>query len=161
MEIKDRDVFGNCVFNFPGRRLHFIEAAAYSNSDCLSPQSLGGSAAVHGGIAASQYNDALANSLDMLECHVRQPFDPRVNSILHLRIAGEIKMFTKRGTSPNKDRIIVFVEQAFHAGDFLTKARIDTHVENVIEFFIEHLYRQSEARNLCAHCATTNSIALK
>ena len=161
VEIKDRDVFGNCVFNFPGRRLHFIEAAAYSNSDCLSSQSLGGSAAVHSGIAAPQHNDALANSLDMLECHVRQPFYPRVNSVLHLRIAGEIKMFTKRSPGPNKDRIVGFVEQAFHAGDFLTKARIDTHVEDVIEFFFEHLYRQSEAGDLCAHCATTHCIALK
>ena len=42
-------------------------------------------------------------------------------------------MFTKSGAGPDKDRIVVFVEQTFHAGDFLTKARTATHVEDVIE----------------------------
>ena len=66
-EIEDRDVLVHGVLLFPGGRLHLLEAGAHDDLHVLAAEAARGAAAVHGGVAAAEHDDALADLGDVAE----------------------------------------------------------------------------------------------
>src|SRR5205085_3308686 len=59
-EIEDRDALVHRVLFFPGRGLHFLEAAAHDYRDFLAAEAARGAAAIHRRVAAAEHDDAAA-----------------------------------------------------------------------------------------------------
>ena len=65
--IEDRDILVHGVLLFPGGRLHLLEARAHHDLHVLAAEPPRGAAAVHGGVAAAEHDDALADAGDVAE----------------------------------------------------------------------------------------------
>src|SRR6185436_16305230 len=78
-EIQDRDALVRGVFLFPGARLHLVEARAHDDLDVVPADAPRGAAAVHGGIAAAQHDDPLADLRGVAEGHRGEPVDADVD----------------------------------------------------------------------------------
>src|SRR6266849_6811193 len=66
-EIQDRDILVHGVLLFPGGRLHLLEARADDHLYVLAAKATRRAAAIHGGVAAAEHDDALADLADVAE----------------------------------------------------------------------------------------------
>ena len=60
-EVEDRDALVHRILLLPGRRLHLLEAGAHDDLDLLAAEAARGAAAIHGGVAAAEHDDAPAD----------------------------------------------------------------------------------------------------
>ncbi len=104
--VQDRDVLVHGVFLLPGRRLHFLEAGADDHLDVLAAQSARGATAVHGGVAAAQHDDPLADLADVAERDVGQPVDADVDIGLGFLAAGNVELAPARRARAHEHRVV-------------------------------------------------------
>src|ERR1700712_3015335 len=149
--VEDRNVFVEGVFLFPGRRLHFLEAGTDDYLDLFATEAAGGAAAIHRGVAAAEYDDALADLLDMAERYRRQPFDADKDVGAGFLAAGNVEFAAARRAGADEDGVVIFTEQLLQAVDAVSALELDAEVEDVIGFLVDHLVRQPEFRNLATH----------
>jgi hypothetical protein len=77
----------------------FISAKPLRTHDLhiLAAEAARGAAAVHGGVAAAEHDDALADLADVAEGHARQPVDADMDAGGGLAPAGECRGRGPRG----------------------------------------------------------------
>ena len=101
------------VFLLPGRGLHFLETGSHDDLDVLAAQTPRGAAAVHGGVAAAQYDDPFADLLDMPERHAGEPIDADMDIGRRLDAAGQIQIAPARCARADEDGVIIFSQHGF------------------------------------------------
>ena len=149
-EIEDRDVLVHGVLLFPGRRLHLLEAGAHHHLDVLAAEPARGAAAVHGGVAAAEHDDALADLGDVAERDGREPVDADMDVGGGFLAAGNVEVAAARRAGADEDRVAVFGQQRLEAVDALAAAELDAEIEDVVALLVDHRFRQAEARDLRA-----------
>ena len=60
---------------------------------------------------------------------------------------------TTRRAGADEVSIEAFVEDRLHAGDVVAEVTLDAHVQNQIDFFLQHFHWEAERRDLRAHHA--------
>src|SRR3954452_21759890 len=65
--------------------------------------------------------------------------------------AGELALTAARRAGADKDRVVVLGQQLLQAFDAMPAFELDTEIEDVIGFLVDHRIRQPEFRNLRAH----------
>src|SRR6202035_354149 len=75
--------------------------------------------------------------------------------------AGNVEFAAARGAGADKDRVVVFAEQLLQAVDALAAPEIDTEIEDVVGFLVDHRIRQPEFRNLRAHHAAGLGVGIE
>src|SRR5690606_5549020 len=75
MVIEYRNTFALGVFNFPGRGLHVGARRAHGHRHALAAKADRRAAAIHRGVAATEYDDFFADAGDMAESHTAEPVD--------------------------------------------------------------------------------------
>ena len=149
--IEDRNVLVHGVVLFPGGRLHVLEAGADDHFHIFTAEPAGRPAAIHGGVAAAEHNDALADLVDVTEGDAGEPVDADVNVLCRFLAAGDVEIAAARRAAAHEDRVKVLRQQRPHTVDALAAAEFDAEVENVTAFFVDHAFRQTEFRDLRAH----------
>ena len=150
-EIEDRNILVDGVFLLPGRRLHLLEAGTHDHLDVLAAEAARGAAAIHRGIAAAEHDHALADLLDMAERHAGEPVDADMDIGGGFLAAGNLELAAARRAGADKDRVVVLGQQLLQAFDAMPAFELDTEIEDVIGFLVDHRIRQPEFRNLRAH----------
>ncbi len=151
MIINNRNVLGDRVFDLPGRRLHAGKLGTNNHPHIFPTQSSGGSAAVHCGITTAQYQDTLTNLGYVIKSYRCKPIDTHVNRSITLLAARYIQIASSGGTGTNKDRVISLTYDCLQTVHIGFKVLTDTHVENEVDLFIEHLRREPKGGDLAAH----------
>ena len=149
-EIQDRDVLVHGVLLFPGGRLHLLEAGAHDHLDVFAAEPARRAAAVHGGVAAAEHDDALADLVDVAEGDRGQPVDADMDVGRRFLAAGNLEVAAARRAGADEDRIPVLGQQRLEAVDALAAAKLDAEIEDVVAFLVDDGFRQAEARNLRA-----------
>ena len=127
-EIEDRDVLVHGVFLLPGGRLHLLEAGAHDHFHVLAAEAAGSAAAVHGGVAAAEHDDALANFGDMPERDRGQPVDADMDIGGGFLAAGNVELASARRAGADEDRVPAFRQQRLQAVDALAADELDTEL---------------------------------
>ena len=108
-------------------------------------------AAIHGGVPDADDEHALADLVDVLECHGLEPGDADVHPVAVIP-ARQIEFLAFRCTRADEHRIEPRgVEELAHAVDGRTELELRPHLDHVADFFVEHLGGQAERRNVGAH----------
>src|SRR5438045_2017061 len=77
--VQDRDALVHRVLFLPGRGLHLLEAGAHDDLHIIPAEAPRGPAAIHGGVAAAEHDDAAADPGDVLEGNAGEPIDADVD----------------------------------------------------------------------------------
>src|SRR5690606_5227577 len=150
--VDDGDVLVDGVFLLPGGGLHLLEGAAHQHLDFLAAETTGGAATVHGGVAAAEDDDLLADHLGVLEGDAGQPVDADVDLGVRLLAAGQVlQVAAAGGAGADEDRVVVLVEQALEALDVGVVLGDHPHADDVANLLVEHFLGEAERRNLAAH----------
>ena len=149
-EIEDRDVLVHGVLLFPGGRLHLLEAGAHDHLHVLAAEAARGAAAVHGGVAAAEHDDALADLGDVAERDRGQPVDADMDVGGGFLAAGNVEVAPARRAGADEDRVPAFGQQRLQAVDALAADELDAEVEDVVAFLVDDGFGQPEARDLRA-----------
>src|SRR5580700_6493096 len=152
-EIEDRDILVHGVLLFPGGRLHLLEAGAHDHLDVLAAEPARGAAAIHGGIAAAEHDDALADRGDVTERDAGQPVDADMYVLDRFLAAGNVEVAAARRAAADEDGVKIIRQQRLQAVDALTADELDADIEDVIALLVDDAFRQTEFRNLRAHHA--------
>src|SRR5262245_17259065 len=158
-EIEDRDAFVHRVLLLPRRGLHFFEAGAHHNRDLFAAEPARGTAAVHGGVAAAEHDDRLADLVAVAERNARQPVDADMDVLGGLPAARNIEVTAARGAGANKDGVEIVGEEPSEAVDALAAAELDAEIEDVAAFLVDDGLRQAEPRKLRADHAARFQVA--
>ena len=134
--VENRNALVHRILFFPRTRFHFLESASDNHLDVSPAQAPRGTAAVHGCIAATQDDDALANLVDMTERDGRKPIDPDVDILCRLLASGHIEVAPARRTGAYKNRIKVLIQQFLHAVDSHAAAKGDPGIHDIADFLI-------------------------
>ena len=110
--------------------------------------------------ADSDNQDVFADLRHVFERDRLEPLDADVNAV-RVIATGNLEVLALRRTGANKDRVVAFVEQLFHAIDAVVQLEVDPHVEDVTDFLVEHVRRQAELRNIGPHQAARRIERLK
>jgi hypothetical protein len=149
VEVEDRDAFVLGVFLLPGRGLHLVEAAAHDHLDVVAAQAARRAAAVHGGVAAAQHDDAPADAGDVAERHRGQPVDADVDVACGFLRPGQVEVAAARRAATDEDRVVALAhQQRLHRIDALAAPEVDAQVQDVAGFFVDHGLGQAKARDL-------------
>src|SRR6185437_1450956 len=149
-EIVDRDALVLRVFLFPRRRLHLLEAGAHDDVDLFAAETPRRAAAVHGGVAAAEHDDALADLRDMAERHARQPVDADMDVLGRFRAARNVEVAAARRAGADEDRVPAFGDQRLETVDALAAVEFDAEVEDVAGLLVDDRVGQTEFRDLRA-----------
>ena len=149
-EIVDRDVLVHGVLLLPGGRLHLLEAGTHHDLDVLAAEPARGAAAVHGGVAAAQHDDAAADLGDMAEGDRRQPVDADMDVGGGFLAAGKLELAPARRAGADEDRVPAPGHEGLEAVDALAAHELDAEIEDVVALFVDDGFRQPEARDLRA-----------
>ena len=141
MVVNNRNVFRLSVFNFPGRGFHLGELGAHDHLDVFSAEAPRGPAAVHRGITTAKDQNALANFMNVLKGDRAQPLDADVNVFVAGVSARQIKIAAAWGAGTDKDGVIALIQNAFQAVHVGVESRMDPHVEDVVDLFVEDRWR--------------------
>jgi hypothetical protein len=160
-EIEDRDALVHGILLLPGRGLHFLEAGADHHRDLLAAEAARGTAAIHGGVAAAQHDDAPADPGDVAERNAGEPVDADMDVGGGLGAAGDVEVATARRTRADEDRVPAFGEEGLEAVDALTRPEIDAEIEDIAALLVDHRFGQAEARNLRANHAARLGVAIE
>ena len=96
----------------------------------------------------------------MLKGYGRKPIDADVDGFLAFLPARQIKIGAAWCTGADKHCVVGLSEDLGEAVDVATEVRLDTHIEDIIHFLVEHFWRQPEARDLAAHEAATEGLVV-
>src|SRR6266436_880491 len=160
-EIEDRDAFVHRVLLLPWRGLHLFEAGTHHDGDLFAAEPARGTAAVHGGVAAAEHDDALADLVDVAERNAGQPVDADVDVFGRFLAARNIEVTTARGAGADKDSVEILGKQLPEAVDALPAAELHAEIENVAAFLVDDGLRQAEPRNLRADHAACLGVAVE
>src|SRR5258706_140664 len=111
-------------------------------------RTLGGPAAVHGGVAAAQHDHAPADLVGVAEGNGRKPVDADMDVLRRFFPAGNIEVASARRARADEDRVIALLDQLFHAVDFHTALELDAQSKDVADLLVDDFHRQAEARHL-------------
>src|SRR4029077_9486312 len=159
--IEDRDVFVHGVLLLPGGRLHLLEAGANHHLYVFAAKAARGATAIHRRIAAAEYDNALADAIDVAKGDAGEPVDADVDVLGRFLAAGNVEVAAARCAAADKDGVEVFRQQRLHAVDALAAGESDAEVKDVMAFLVEHLFRQAEFRNLRAHHAAGERVLVE
>ena len=149
--VEDRDALVHGVFTLPGRGLHFLVAAAHDDLHVLAAHAPGRAAAVHGGVAASQHDDARRHAGDVAKGDRGQPVDSDVDMGRRLGTSRHIEFAPTRCATANEDGVVALLHQPFERVHPLPALEVDAHVQDVAGLLVDHRLGQAKARNLRAH----------
>src|SRR5205085_3331405 len=121
--------------------------------DVLAAQAARRAAAIHGGVAAAEHDDALADLADVTEGHAGEPVDADMDAGGRFLAAGNIEVAAARRAAADEDRVPIFSQQRLQAVDALTADEVDAEIEDVAAFFVDHRVGKSELWDLRAHHA--------
>src|SRR5690606_29672485 len=105
-------------------------------------------AAVHGGVAAAEHDDALADLRGMAEGHRGEPVDADVDVGGRFPAARDVEIASARRAAADEHGIVPVGQQPFHAVDARAAPELDPEVEDVTDLLVDHLEREAEAGNL-------------
>ncbi len=78
-----------------------------------------------------------------------------------LLAAGNVEFAAARRAGADKDRIVVLAEQLLQAVDAVAALEVDTEIEDVIGFLVDHRIRQPEFRNMRPHHAACLRVGIE
>ena len=148
------------VFQFPVRRLEELARLARHDLDVIGAQAQGRAAAIHRSVADANDQYILADAVDVLERHGFQPVDSDMD-VLGVVTAGQLQLLAARRAGADENRVVTLAQQFLHALDRRVIMNGGAHVEDVADFLIEHIGRQTEGRNVVAHQAAGHVVGLK
>src|SRR5499426_3744304 len=151
--VEDRDALVHGVLLLPGGRLHFLEAGAHHHLDVLAAEAARRAAAIHGGVAAAEHDDALADLADVTERHAGQPVDADMDVAGGFPAAGNVEVAAPRRAAADEDRVKVLGEQGLEALDALAADELDAEIEDVAALLVDYRVGQAEFWDLRAHHA--------
>src|SRR5262249_29187911 len=149
-EIQNGDVLVHGVLLFPRGRFHFLEPRTNDHLDVLAVEPARAAAAVHGGVAAAEHDDAFADPVDVPERDRGEPVDADMDVRRGLFAAGDVEIATARRAAADEDRIPTLRHQRLEAVDAFAAAKFDPEIEDVVAFLVDNGFRQAEARDLRA-----------
>ena len=144
-EVEDRDALVHGVLLLPRRRLHLLEAGAHDDLDVLAAEAARGAAAVHGGVAAAEHDDALADLVDVAERDVGQPVDADMDVGGGFLAAGNVEIAAARRAGADEHGVVAFGEQGLQAVDIAAGDEVDAEIEDVAALLVDHRFGQAEA----------------
>ena len=151
--IEDRNVLVHGVLLFPGGRLHLLEAGAHDDFDVLAAEPARGAAAIHGGVAAAEHDDALADAVDVAERDAGQPVDADMDVLGRFLAAGDVEVAAARRAAADEDRVEIFGQQRLHAVDALAADEGDAEIEDVAAFLVDARFPAGGiSESACASC---------
>ena len=127
----------------------------------LAAEPHGRAAAIHCRVAAANDDDALADFFGVLERDGGEPVDTDMDIPGGFLPARDIQILAARRAGSDKHRIEVFIENSLEARHLMAKTGFHTHVEDDAYFFIDHLLRQPEGRDIGAHKPTAALVLLE
>ena len=155
-EVHDRNALVLSIVLLPRRSLHFIEPAAHDNFHVLAAKPAGGPAAIHRGIAATQYDNPAANFLDMAKGYRRQPVNAEMDIGRRFLATGDDQVPPARRTRADEHRVIPIIEQRFQAVHGGIIPGLNPQRLNIADFLVDHAFRQAEFGDLTEdHAAAT------
>ena len=160
-EIEDRDALVHGILLLPRRGLHLLEAGADHDGDLLAAEAARGTAAIHGGVAAAEHDDAPADLGDVAERNAGEPVDADMDVGGGLGAAGDVEIAAARRAGADEDRVPAFGQERLEAVDALAGAEIDAEIEDVVALLVDHRFRQAEARNLGADHAARLGVGIE
>src|ERR1700730_12877588 len=160
-EIEDRDAFVHRVLLLPWRGLHLFETGAHHDGDLFAPESARGTAAIHGGVAAAEHDDALADLADMAARDTGQPVDTDVDVLGGLLAARDVEVAPPRSAGADEDGVEILGEKLPETVDAPAAPELDAEIEDVAAFLVDDGLRQAETRNLRADHAARLGVAIE
>ena len=109
--VVDRDALVHRVFLLPRRRLHFVEAGAHDDLHFLAAQAARRTAAVHGRVAATEHDHALADARHVAERNGRQPVDADVDVRGRFTAPGNVEVAPARRAAADEHGVPSLGEQ--------------------------------------------------
>src|ERR1051325_2575986 len=104
--LDDVDAFFFSVLELPGRRLEVLPHAARHDFHILAAQSPRGAAAVHGGVADTDDQDALADLLDVAEVRRGEPLYSYMYVSGRLLPAWDVEILAGGGAAADEDGVV-------------------------------------------------------
>ena len=151
--VEDRDILALGIFLLPGRRLHLVKAGPHDHLHALATQPAGGAAAIHGGVATAQHDDALADRGNVAERDGGEPFDADMEVRRGFLAARNIQVAATRRTGADEHGVPVLIQYLFQGVDAFVDEVDVADAGDVIDLLVDHLNRQAEVRNLRPHHA--------
>ena len=115
--IEDRDALVHGIFLLPRRGLHLLEAGTNDDGHLLAAETARGAAAVHGGVAAAEDDDAPADLGYVAERDAGEPVDADMDVLGGLVTAWNVEVAAARRARPDENRVAVLGDQRFEAVD--------------------------------------------
>ena len=88
----------------------------------------------------------------MPEGHGLQPLDAHVNAVAVVA-ARDIEVLALGCAAADEDGIVSFIQQLAHAVHGRVQPQVRAHVDDVVDFLVQHRRRQAERGNVGAHQA--------
>ena len=161
MEVQNRNALMQGVFLFPGRGFHLVKAAAHDDFDVGAAQAPRRAAAVHGGVAAAQHDDARRDAGDVPERHRSQPVDADMDVACDVAPAWNLQIAPARRAAAHKHRVVALLQQRAQRVHAFLVAKLHAHVKDVAGFFVDHRFGQPKTRNLAADEAARLGLAVE
>ncbi len=149
--VDDRDALVHGVLFFPRRCLHLLEPRAHDDLDVVAAEAPRAAAAVHGGIAAAQDDDALADLVDVAEGNARQPVDADMDVLGCFLAARYVEIAPARRAAAHHDRVVALGQQCGEAVDARSATELDAHVEDIADLLVDHRLGKAKLRDLTAY----------
>src|SRR5205823_269953 len=149
--VQDRNALVLGILDLPRRGLHHAPRRAHRNFDVHAAEPETRAATVHGGVAAANDDDALADRVHVLEGDGGEPVDADLDVGRRFLAAGNVEVLALGGAGADEDGIEAFLEQLLEALDLVTEARFDAEVEDALDLLVEHANRQAEGGDVGAH----------
>ena len=153
--VEDGNAFRHGIFFLPRRRFHHFERTANHDLYGLGSQPYRRPTAIHGGVATPHHDHFARYRRGMAEGNARQPVDANRNVFGDLLASRQFKIASTRCTGTDEIGVITKIEHGLHALDLVSKMRCHAEVENQIDLFVEHSFRQSKRRDLTTHEAAS------
>src|SRR6185503_21263062 len=115
-----------------------LEAGPHDDLHMLAAETARGAAAVHRGVAAAEYDDALADLGGVAERNGRQPVDADMDMFGRFLAAGNVQIAAARRPAADEDRVVILVEQRLQTVDALAEFRLWLERQDVVALFIQH-----------------------
>jgi hypothetical protein len=160
-EIEDRDALMHGILFFPWRGLHLLEAGADHHRDLLAAKPARGAAAIHGGVAAAEHDDALADLADVAERDAGEPVDADMDVPGGLSAARNVEIAAARRAGTDEDGVPILGEQRLEAVDALAGTELDAEIEDVAALLVDDRFGQAETRDLGADHAPRLGVGIE
>ena len=108
--------------------------------DAGGAEASGAATAVHGGVADADDQDPGRGLRDMAKVDGAEPLDTDVDDFagIALMASREVEFLTLRRAAADKHGVVTFRQQCLHGVDRRVVTDVDTHIEDVAGFFVQH-----------------------